>query len=291
MSQRDKKKKPHTSSGAGGKQSSAGSAPPKQTPRRSREPRMVDQQRIAAHRSTQRRRSVTYRSLLGAGILLIAAVVGWVVYRTLQPSDLPDRTARPATHYAIPHGATREGVTIGQDNAPAKVDLYVDFECPHCRDFERAVGNYFAQQVQSGSVKLTYHPISILNGYSVWAAAAAGCASDKDALPRFTTEVFKQNGRLTRDDLVKVGKLSGLDSPEFATCVRKSTYQDWALGLTNASDKAGVTGTPTVAVNGKQLLPKPRSSMEDFIEQLKHAIADAAANSGSSAAPTHDAAK
>lgn len=291
MSQRDKKKKPNASSGAGGKQSSAGSAPPKQTPRRSREPRMVDQQRIAAHRSTQRRRSMTYRSLLGAGILLIAAIVGWVVYRTLQPSDLPDRTAKPAAHYAVPHGATREGVTIGQDNAPAKVDLYVDFQCPFCRVFERATNDYFAKQVQSGSVKLTYHPISIHDGYSVWAAAAAGCASDKGALPRFTAEVFNQNGRLTRDDLVKVGKLAGVDSPEFATCVRNSTYKDWALGLTNASDKAGVTGTPTVVVNGKQLLPKPGSSMEDFIAQVKHAIADTAPSSGSSTTPNRDAAK
>jgi protein-disulfide isomerase len=207
-------------------------------------------------------------------IAVVVGTVGWVVYRNQLPSGLPDHEAKPPATYAVPAGATRAGVTVGQPDAPVAVDLYVDFECPYCRDYERTTAEYFDEQVQAGTVKLTYHPISFLSGYSVWAAAATGCASEANAVPRFTTEVFAQDGRLDTEQLVAVGENVGLTSPEFAQCVRKSTYQDWALGVTQEAVKANVARTPTVAVNGEAIAAG--RSLEEFVAKTQRAVTDAA---------------
>lgn len=251
---------------------------------------MVDQERIAAGRAAERRKTIVYRSLIGFAVLVVAATVGWVVYRSQEPSGLPDPSRKPAANYLVPAGASKEGVTVGNASAPVTVDVYLDYECPHCRDFERKSADFFDQQLANGTVKVNYHPISILNGYSVWAASAAGCAVNEAAtappvagaqpgtpnevFTRFTKEVYRRGGELNRGDLVAVGKTVGLVSPQFQQCVRSSTYQDWALGLTRYADAQKVPGTPAVAVNGK---PVPKSkTMDKYVTDTKRAITTAA---------------
>ena len=268
------------SSAAKGRPSSkpdASNTPSRSKPKRLTEQRWVDSDRIAEHRAAQRRRTRIYRSLIAVVILLAAGTVGWVVYRSQLPSGLPDNSAKPPANYAVPAGATRDGVPVGQTDAPVTVDLYFDFRCPHCRDYERATAQYFDKQVEAGTVKMVYHPISIIDGYSVWAAAAAGCATETNALPRFTREVFSQQDQLNREELVAVGKNVDLTSPEFIRCVQDSKYQNWALGVTQAAEKAGVRSTPSVAVNGEAVVPRPRGSFEEFIDDTKRTVADAAA--------------
>ncbi|MGH3545924.1 MAG: DsbA family protein [Mycobacteriales bacterium] len=284
MSQRKKRKKRRSPDASSAAKNSAkagaarsDSSTPEETsskPVRSPGQRWVGRDRIDEHRAAQRRRTVIYRSVIAVVIVLVAGTVGWVVYRNQLPSGLPDNKATPAANYAIPAGATREGVTVGKPDAPVTVDLYIDFQCPGCRDYERATSRYFDEQVQAGTVKLAYHPISILNGYSVWAASAAGCASEANAVPRFTAEVFSEGDKLTREQLVTVGKNAGLTSPQFAQCVRNSTYQDWALGVTQQALKADVNSTPTVMVNGTAVAQ--RGSLDQFIADTKRAVTEAA---------------
>ncbi len=245
----------------------ASSTTPGGKPKRRNERRWVGRDRIAEHRVAQRRRTVIYRSLVAVAILLVAGTVGWVVYR----SQLPELPA----NYAVPAGATRAGVAVGKPDAPVTVDLYIDYQCPHCGDYEQATARYFEEQVEAGTVKVVYHPISILGDNSLRAAAAAGCATDQNATVRFTSEVFARGGEIDRETLIGVGKKIGLTSPKFAQCIQDGTYQDWALGVTRRADSEDVRGTPTVMVNGETVVA--RRSLETFVEDTKRAVADAAA--------------
>jgi protein-disulfide isomerase len=61
---------------------------------------------------------------------------------------------------------------------------------------------------------------------------------------------------LPDDRLIALGRQAGAGD-EFAECVRSERYADWTRSVTEAASQAGVTGTPTVLVNGT---PVPRSA-------------------------------
>ena len=67
----------------------------------------------------------------------------------------------------------------GTDEPKAVLAIYEDFQCPHCRDFEKTFGPTVAKMVDSGAVAVDYYMVAILNrsnaGYSSRAANAAYC--------------------------------------------------------------------------------------------------------------------
>src|SRR5204863_10129589 len=72
------------------------------------------------------------------------------------------------------------------------VDMYEDFQCPNCRDFEAADGATLKTWQQAGIVRLVYHPVAFLDQassthYSTRALDAAASVEDSspDAFQAF----------------------------------------------------------------------------------------------------------
>lgn len=207
-------------------------------------------------RTPTARRSITRRSpsavtLVAVVVLvLFAGAVGFGVYR-----------ARADTG-AVPAGATAAGVTVGNPDAPATIDLYLDFQCPVCAQYEQQTGATIDELVASGQAKVVYHPVAYLNRfsstrYSSRSSAAAGCAADAGVLPRFAQLLFanqppESGDGLPEDQLIAIGTQAGAGTG-FATCVQDDRYADWSRSVTDAASQAGVTGTPTVLVNGNAI--------------------------------------
>ena len=183
-------------------------------------------------------------------LVLFAGAVGFGVYR-----------ARAGTG-ELPAGATAAGVTVGNPSAPGTIDLYLDFQCPACAQYEQLAGATIEELVASGQAKVVYHPVAYLNRfsstqYSSRSSAAAGCAADAGVLPRFAQLLYANQppeggDGLPEDQLVALGTQAGA-GPDFATCVQDGRYADWSRSVTDAASQAGVTGTPTVLVNGREV--------------------------------------
>ena len=106
-----------------------------------------------------------------------------------------------------------------------------------------------------------YHVISFLDSasttrYSSRAAnalyAAAGVGAD--AFVRYHQLLYQQqpaegSAGLTEDKLVQLAQQAGAGAA--ADQIRAGTYADYVARATDQSSKDGVTGTPTVRVNGK----------------------------------------
>jgi protein-disulfide isomerase len=216
--------------------------------------RAVSAKKLAQQRAAERRRRAMIASLVAGAVLVVAVIIGVAVYNT--------RDKAPS-QFAIPKGATATGVTVGQPTAKTTIDLYIDYLCPHCKEFEDSAATALDKMVADGTAKIVYHPIAILNGasstnYSTRAAASAGCATDAGAFDKYTKALFAnqpaENGPgLSNDQLVDLGKEAGITSPDFATCVKDQRYADWVTALTETASKNGVTGTPTVLVNGEKI--------------------------------------
>jgi protein-disulfide isomerase/uncharacterized membrane protein YphA (DoxX/SURF4 family) len=229
----------------------AGPEPTIRGPRRTAEGR----RRLAAlveQRRQQGERRVRLAS--GAAVLGLVAVVG--VGIGIQSARIPAPTG------PVPAGVSlADGVTVGKATAPVTLDLYEDPQCPVCAQFESQVGPTIAGWVTAGTVKVHYHVISFLDGssttkYSSRAANAlyASAGVSPDVFAKYHQVLYEQqpaegSAGLTEDTLVQLAQDSGAGA--VADQIRAGTYADYVARATDQSSKDGVTGTPTVQVNGQ----------------------------------------
>lgn len=201
-----------------------------------------------------------------AVVVLFAGVVGFAVYQAQQGKAV-----------VVPPGAAATGVPVGQADAKATVDIYLDFQCPVCRAYEQATGATLDQLVASGAVRVVYHPVAYLDRYSTTqyssrSSAASGCAAAEGVFVPFAKLLYAnqppENGDgLTDQKLIDLGTQAGAKG-DFAACVTDGRYARWTAAVTDAASQAGVTGTPTVKVNGQAIDNTP-DALRAAVAQVK----------------------
>jgi protein-disulfide isomerase len=168
-------------------------------------------------------------------------------------------------------------VQIG--DGPVEVDLFIDFICPACNQFESTYAADIQGWIDDGSVTVNYHPIAILDRmssgteYSSRAAAASVCAADTGpqefldyTLALYENQPAENSTGLTDDELIAIGTDVGLGS-DWQSCVEDETYRGWVQeGTQWATGDGGVTGTPTAKVNGEIV------DNAEFADQVQAAI-------------------
>lgn len=219
----------------------------------------------AAAAAAQRRK----RAVLGgiaAGVVLVVAVVVVIVVQMQRTSTSADA---PVPANTVEGGLV---IAVGDPDAPVTVDIYEDFLCPACRQFEEQAGATLAELVADGSVLVRYRPIAILDRLStdayptrsLNAAAAVVDAAGSDAFLAFHDALFAEqpaeNGPgLTDERLVELAAEAGADGAAIAEAIAGLRFEDWTRTVTDAASRAGVAGTPTVLVDGQVLPPEQRS--------------------------------
>jgi protein-disulfide isomerase len=199
----------------------------------------------------QRRREQLIRFGVVAGVVLVVLAVAVAVLASRPSAD--DAAAVP-TGVSAPDG----GVVVGDASAPVTVDLWIDFQCPFCRDFELTTGPTMDELVADGSVRLVYHPLSFLGEESERAANAFGCSVDEGRPAEYLRVLYEnqppeRTGGFTVDDLVAFGEQAEVTGEAFETCVTDGSYVGWVSNVAASQHDAGVTATPTVVVDGQTL--------------------------------------
>jgi protein-disulfide isomerase len=167
----------------------------------------------------------------------------------------------------VPAGATPEGDGVVVGPGPVRVDAFIDFLCPFCKQFELSSGPALAGLVAEGLVTLAYHPMNFLDEastthYSTRAAASSGCAADHGRFVEYAHALFvnqppEGGPGLTDAELADIGRAVGLGTP-FTTCMSEGSYLDWPPYVTARATAAGVSATPTVLVDGVVVRPEPQ---------------------------------
>ena len=145
------------------------------------------------------------------------------------------------------------------------LDIYIDFMCPACSQFEQTYGDEILDLVNDGTITLNIHPIAILDRYSQGAeystrsANAMYCVAeaDPDAAVPFMQAMFAQqpdenSTGLTDDEILAIAKSVGVEGID--SCVTDGTYKKFVAAMTDktpiAPGSSGIS-TPTIAVNGE----------------------------------------
>jgi protein-disulfide isomerase len=238
---------------------------PSQNERRMRA-EQLKAEREAATRASERRT----RLLVAVAVLAAIALVAVAVVST--QSGGGDNAAVPAGVEA-PDG----GAPYGDDGAPVVMNEWVDFSCPACKTFNDALGPTINEQVEAGELQVVYHPLSFINRGSTLAANAFGCAIDQGVTHEFYDAVFAVQGAesgagFTNEQLIEVGAQVGLTDDSFTSCVNGGDFDGWVDNVNASQVEAGVTGTPTIFLNG-ELVDLPSFEPQALLDAIEAAKA------------------
>jgi protein-disulfide isomerase len=214
-------------------------------------------QLLRAEQAARRRRRTIWACAIVAAVLVLAGGTTAAVVVAQQKSQADQR-------YALPAGATRDNLGLPVSQGPVSVDVYLDFMCPNCQEFQQLASTVLTQFTGDGKIRLVYHPVNLDDRYSsgtrysTRAAAAAGCAADADKLPDFVSALYgkepaQHTAGLTDKQIVQLGKGAGIVSADFSRCVTAQKYAAWVAHVSNQATQQGVHDVPAVFVNNQRI--------------------------------------
>lgn len=211
------------------------------------------ERRERMQRQQQRQRLVTIGLIiLGAALVVLAVIwpqlrpVGEIV--TVTPAALPEA----------------DGLSLGDANAPVTIDVFEDFQCPACRNFTESTEPLVIQNlVAAGKARYVFHNYPFLDNQSAGkesdqAANASMCANEQGKFWEIHSILFanwngENQGTFNDRRLQAMAESIGLDMEAFNSCFSANKYEAEIQADFDLGEQMGVSGTPTVFVNGQRV--------------------------------------
>jgi protein-disulfide isomerase len=228
-------------------------------------------EREAANATRRRPASRAGRSPL----LLITAIVGGVGVVVLAGLILLQGGAGGATdatsELISPQAPTpvtlADGRAVGKADAPVTLEVWTDFQCPVCGQFARTVEPaLMAKYVTPGVLRIVHHDAAFQGAKStssydesVEAGAGARCAADQGRYWPYQDWTFanqsgENEGAYAATRLTAIATAAGLDIGAWQACVATGAAQRAVRTETSQAVAAGVSATPTMRVNGHEIV-------------------------------------
>jgi protein-disulfide isomerase len=220
-----------------------------------------------------------------AAVVVLAVVVAIVMASHNGQPGAPTGTSGDPTPVGVVGGT---GGGLLANTAPFKstaptMDLYEDFQCPTCGELEKAMGAQIRTMAQAGQIKLVVHMLSFLdtnlnNDSSTRSANAAACAADAGRFLPYHAAVYagqptQEGAGYTNAQLTQFAQTAGITGTALTTwqkCTSSHQHAQYVTDVQSAAEKAGVNGTPTVKLNGKDIT-KTLTSPEALAAAVKGA--------------------
>jgi protein-disulfide isomerase len=203
----------------------------------------------------KRQRERTRGRLISIGLIAIGAVIlaGLFIYPNLKPVEFVAITPRAYSQTDMNR--------MGDPNAPVKLDVWEDFQCPACLGYSEDSEPLLIQNyVATGKVYYVFHHYPFIDDgatgkESDQAANASMCAAEQGHFWNYKALLFanwdgENMGSFTDRRLTAFADSLGLDMGQFRGCFNANTYkaqieQDYDDGVA-----LGVMSTPSIFVDG-----------------------------------------
>ena len=233
-------------------------------------------ERAAAVVAEQKRREQRRRTGVVAAVVLavVAVLVAAVVL-----GNRGDTSGEASG--ATPSGVDDYTVSVGDAAAPTTITVYEDPQCPVCQAFEAQVGDQVSAAVDAGDVRVDYRIVSFLdqaseNEYSSRAANALYAVQDvagPDAFAEMHRILYDHQpaeGTAGPEDgqLVDWAVEAGADEARVRPLIEDRAFAQYVVNATDQMSKNGVTGTPTVLIDGKPAGETPQESAQAVLDAV-----------------------
>jgi len=227
------------------------------------------------HRKQQKKQQMIIIIMVILGALLLATAL---IYPSLKPvGSVTEITPRVFNSQVNLN-------TLGSPDAPVKVDVWEDFQCPACKSYSEQVELLVIENyVDTGKVFYTFHHYPFIDSQvttkeSNQAANASMCAGAQGRFWDYHDILFinwngENQGSFSDKRLVAFAESLGLDMKEFNSCFDKNQYKSDIDKDFNDGVNQGVTGTPSVFVNGVLITPGFIPSFSEISTAIDTALA------------------
>ena len=179
-----------------------------------------------------------------------------------------------------------DGTAMGDPDAPVVIDIFEDFQCPACRIYTEEVETPIAETyVVTGQVYYVFHHYPFIDSASVnkeshQAANASMCAAEQGLFWEYHDMLFanwngENAGAFSDRRLITFAETLGLDMDTFTNCFEDNRYRDEIQADYDLGTEMGVSGTPSVFVNGQQITPGFVPGFADVQQAVEAALIQA----------------
>jgi protein-disulfide isomerase len=161
---------------------------------------------------------------------------------------------------AATNTAKAVGNSLGDATAPVAVEVYADFQCPVCGQFDRGTLKQIEDKyVKTGKVRIIFNHFAFIGDESTRAAEASECANAQGKFWEYADTLFnnqagENQGAFNDANLEKFAQQVGLDLTQYKTCMDQHTYLGKIQSSSQAASQRGVNSTPTLFVNGQKVV-------------------------------------
>ena len=199
-----------------------------------------------------------------------------VLMSSTQGQQLLNFFVTPNQHYAIvgegnmiPFGADpfapalaelergAKGPARGPANSPVTIVEFSDLQCPHCKAAQPTIEKLLAAEPNARFIFENF-PLASHN-WAFKGAAFDDCIGrrNNDAFWKFVKAVYDGQENITEatadEKLLNLANTAGVNGKEIATCAAEPQTRTRVEQSVQLGNSLGVTGTPTLFINGRQI--------------------------------------
>jgi len=219
-------------------------------------------------------------------VVLVILIVGGIGFAFQTQRDATGNTATPPVPTASETtgstpvaAADTYGLGVGNPDAPVKIEIFEDFLCPFCQQYEETGRDGLRAQVADGKAYVVYRPIAFLNEYSARALNAFAVVLEKsgpDVALKFHDRLYdeqpSETGTMPDNQwLIDQAVAVGARADDITAGIDGYAFKQWIINGADDASKRGVNATPTVFANGS---PLQGISIADLVHKTQTVIED-----------------
>lgn len=164
---------------------------------------------------------------------------------------------------------------LGNKDAKVHIVEFLDPRCPFCEQFfTNTEPQLIKDYVDTGKVSFAVRLYTFLGPASTVASNALECANEQGKFWALHDYLYKNQppetdtSMFTVDNLTNIAGTLGMNTSQFQSCLSANKYNNDVTSELAAGQKAGVTGTPTLFINGIPVVgAQPYSAFQTVIDQ------------------------
>jgi len=156
----------------------------------------------------------------------------------------------------------------GSEKARVTIVKFEDFHCPFCKQAQPTFNELLSRY--NGQVRLVHKdlPLESLHPRARQAAEAARCAHEQGKFWEYHDKLYANSPKASADDLKSYAKEVGLNVDSFDRCFASGKYKEVVQQDLNEGAQLGLTGTPTIFINGREIPGnQPLKAFEAIIDE------------------------
>lgn len=155
---------------------------------------------------------------------------------------------------------------LGEDKAPVVITVFSDFQCPHCAQLGEVFQKLLEKNPKSIKIVYKYYPLPN-HQFAGAAAVAAYAAHNQGKFWQYHDLLYADFRDLNMDKIQQFAEKLGLNMSQFQAQMNSQEAKDRVIRDLQEGKEAGISGTPSVFVNGRLARERTPEALQKLIDE------------------------